>query len=69
MTSGRRIAKRARAMQRHRAISHRIAVAMPGHLQPGDMLMWQGPKGKVLVRVVSTPTPTAINASRLGARP
>lgn len=69
MTSGRRIAKRARAMQRRRAISHRITVAMPSTLQPGDMLMWPSPRGKVLVRVVSTPTPTTITASRLGARP
>jgi hypothetical protein len=68
MTSGRRIAKRARAMQR-RAISHRITVAMPSTLQPGDMLMWPSPRGKVLVRVVSTPTPTTTTASRLGARP
>lgn len=68
MTSGRRIAKRAKAMQRHRAISHRLTTSTPNHLAPGNVLMLNGPR-PVFVRVVSTPTPYTFTASRLGARP
>ncbi len=68
MTSGRRIAKRAQAMQRRRAISHRITTGMPANVAPGNVLMLNGPR-TVFVRVVSTPTPYTFTASRLGARP
>lgn len=66
MTSGRRIAKRAQAMQRRRAISHRVTTGAPHCMQPGDVLMLTP---HLRVRVVSAPTPRTLTASRLGARP
>jgi hypothetical protein len=70
MTSGRRIAKRAKAMQARRAISHRVTVWGHSGLKPGDLLLLRGlVRGRVLVRVITAPTPTTVTASRLGARP
>ena len=68
MSSGYRIAKRAKAMQRRRAISHRVTTSTPNYLAPGNVLLLSG-HSSVRVRVVSTPTPYTFTASRLGARP
>lgn len=67
MSGTRKIAKRAQAMQRRRAISHRLTTGAPHGLMEGDVIRMIAED--VCVKVVFTKTPCTLHASRLGAKP
>lgn len=61
----RNLRRRALALQRRRAISHRIIIFAHG-LSEGDLLTLAGAR-PVTVRVISLPSPIVAHCSRFGA--